>query len=131
MKWGLGNVMWKSKSDKGFAAFLLKDGIPVKAVIVLILGVLLIVFGGVYGKTPTDARNVSTEEKIADLCSSTVGAGECRVMVVYTDDGEQVYAVAVLCRGADSAEVRGRITEIICTLYGIGANRVSVMKLSE
>ena len=45
------------------------------------------------------------------------------------NEGEsgEVYAVAVLCDGADSVKVRERIVDFMRSLYGIGANRVSVL----
>ena len=51
-------------------------------------------------------------------------------MITYSGDGE-VYAVAVLCDGAESALVRERLTSLVCSLFGVGANRVEILKIKE
>lgn len=118
----------ESRSGSSLGAFLSSGGIAPKIAVVLLLGVVLLSVGSldVGGK-----NDVSEEEKIAELCAMTEGVGECRVAVTYSEDGERVFAVALLCEGADSPSVRKRLTETLCTLYGIGANRVAVIKLSE
>ena len=60
------------------------------------------------------------------------GVGECRVMMTYYPDSneERVYAVLVLCEGAESPDVRERITSLCCSLYGIGSHRVEIQKLN-
>ncbi len=128
MKWGLENVRSRSDSDSSFRSFLNLGGVAPKAAIILAVGFLLIILGSLNVGAP---KSVGEEDRIAEICAVTEGVGECRVMVTYSSDGDSVYAVAVLCEGAESAEVRGRITEMICSLYGIGAHRVSVMKLSQ
>ena len=118
----------KSKSEGNFLSFITSGGIAPKAGIILILGILLIIVGN----TDFSPReNIREEERIAELCAMTEGVGECRVVVTYASDGKEVYAVAVLCDGAESAEIRGKITSVICSLYGIGSHRVSVIKLAE
>ena len=128
MKWGWASVKSKSDSEGSFRSFLSHSGKAPKAAAILLLGALLIILGNAELGGQKDARE---EEKIAEICSVPEGVGECRVMVTYSPNGESVYAVAVLCEGAESAAVRGRITEMICALYGIGSHRVSVMKLSQ
>ena len=61
------------------------------------------------------------------------GVGECRVMMTYRDrEGEDsVYAVTILCDGAGSVNVRRDLTEMVCSLYGIGRNRVEIFLLNE
>ena len=118
----------RSKSDSSILGFITSEGTLPKVALLLLVGVLLIVIGSINFE---EEKTVSEEERIAEICSAGEGVGECRVMVTYSDDGESVYAVAVLCEGADSVEVRKRVSGMICSLYGIGAHRVSVMKLSE
>ena len=98
---------------------------------VLLLAVLLIFYDG----KETERDETTDEERLVTLISSVEGAGECRVTVVYREsqtqnDTREVFAVAVVCEGGDNVNVRARITELVTTLYGVGANRVSVMKLS-
>lgn len=118
----------RSDSDSSFRSFLNFGGTAPKALIVLLIGFLLLLVGG---REISVSEEVTDETKIAEMCSVTAGVGNCRVMVTHSSEDGGVYAVAVLCDGADSAEVRGRITEMICSLYGIGAHRVSVLKLEK
>ncbi|MBR4835467.1 MAG: hypothetical protein IKU99_00510 [Clostridia bacterium] len=89
-----------------------------------ILALSLLLIGGTGQKTeaPKDL-----EEKTAELCSQVSGVGECRVMITYRDD--EVFAVAVLCDGADNIEVKHNLTSLISSLYGIGAHRVEILSL--
>ncbi len=87
------------------------------------------------GEEKTEAKS-EEEARIEALCSAVEGVGECRVMVTYEksngrDEERSVYSVAVICEGADSVAVRARLTELITSLYGIGSNRVSVIKLEK
>ena len=70
------------------------------------------------------------EAQLSELCSSIDGVGRCRVALTF-GEGEEVYAVAVLCDGAENAKVRSKVCELISSLYGIGYNRISVLKISE
>ncbi len=100
-----------------------------KVLLVALCGVLLIMFGSLPTKE-IQKIEVGLETKVAEMCSSTEGVGDARVMITYSDKGD-VYAVAVLCEGADSIPVRERITHLVCSLFGIGAHRVSILKISE
>ena len=128
MKWGLGSVRSKSDSDGSFLSFLNFSGVAPKAIFILVVGILLLVIGTMdFGSF----EDPGEEEKIREMCAMTEGVGECRAVVTYSSDGESVFAVAILCEGADSLDVRKRVTETICSLYGIGAHRVSVIRLSQ
>ena len=118
----------ESRLGSSFRSFISSGGIAPKAALVLLIGVLLLAIGSFdFG----GKKDICEEEKLSEICSMTEGVGECRVVVTYAEDGESVYAVALICDGADSPSVRKRLTETVCTLYGIGANRVAVIKLSE
>ena len=69
------------------------------------------------------------ESRVSELCSGVDGVGRCSV-VLNLQDGSVVSA-AVLCDGADSPRVESDLKELISSLYGIGYNRISVLKLSE
>ena len=43
----------------------------------------------------------------------------------------RVLGVSVLCEGGASDRVRAEITEMLCALFDIGANRVSVLPLKK
>lgn len=112
----------KFPSDKSFFEFIGKGGkTPLLIIILLALALLLL---------PTLGQGDSADDlegRTAELCSSVSGVGECRVMITYR--GEEVYAIAVVCEGADSTAVRGDITELLTSIYGIGANRVEILPL--
>ena len=113
----------KFPSDKSFFEFLgTKKGSPVWLILVLAVALLLFGVGG------QKEQEASASDETAELCSMISGVGECLVMITYRDGGE-VFAVAVLCDGAESTVVRRDLTELICSLYGIGAHRVSILPL--
>ena len=115
-------------SDKKFLGFLRaqKSHTVILAVIVCAVGLVLL-SGGVGGREESEA---SLEERTAQMCSSVRGVGECEVMITYSPDDE-VYAVAVLCDGADDVTVRRELIELASTLFGIGSNKVTILKLSK
>ena len=103
---------------------------------VAVLAVFLIFFGASEKAEEEQASASDARAEIEALCSSVEGVGKCRVTVVFEPEGatggrERVYSVAVVCEGGDSIYVRARLVELITTLYGIGSNRVSVMKLQK
>lgn len=114
------------KSDKSFKDFLKTGSSLTVFLAVLLIGVLLIVMSA-FG-TGADARN--EEEELAEICSSIEGVGRCRTVITYTEDDKEVFAVAVLCEGAENVYVRERINKLVTSLYGIGSNRVSVLKIN-
>ena len=120
--------MSKSNSEGSLFGFIMSGSVAPKVAIIMVLGILLLILGR---GDIVATKGESAEEKIAELCSMTEGVGECHVTVTYSAGGEEVYAVAVLCDGSDSPKVRETITSVICSLYGIGAHRVTVMKLGE
>ena len=122
----------KLKSDKCFWQFLSSNKRLATVGVALIFGVLLILIGSNSDALP-EKNQIAAEEGIAELCSMTDGVGECRVHITYREnDGEKtVYAVAIICDGADSVAVRERLTSLVCSLYGIGANRVEILKMKK
>lgn len=124
------NVRWSLKSDNIFREFISKGKGLGAAAVILILGILFIVMGASDKKT--DSSQITDDEtRLAEMCSSTEGVGDCRVMITYKNDGEEVYAVAVLCDGADNTEVRASVIRLVGSLYGIGSNRISILKLEK
>ena len=95
----------------------------------LILGVLLMLIGSSGLFKGESEKPKGEEEILSEMCSSISGVGECRVMISY--EGEEICAVAVVCEGGDIIDVRSRVCRLVSSLYGIGYNRISVMKLSE
>ena len=101
-----------------------------RVIMLLICGAALILIGSFgVSKGTSDAVESSAEEELSEMCSAISGVGECRVMISY--EGESVYAVAVICDGGDSVDVKRSVSELISSLYGIGYNRISVLKSSD
>ncbi|MBQ8322042.1 MAG: hypothetical protein IJX92_06730 [Clostridia bacterium] len=115
------------KSGKSFIEFLKNDKRIALIATAVICGVLLLfISGDVIG-----TRQEKTEgDDITSLCSSVEGVGRCKVALSYNTEGE-VCAAAVLCDGAESPRVREKIYDLFTSLYGIGTNRISILKISE
>ena len=116
--------------DKNFWKYIKeKKNLPVIAV-ALALGLILIVMGG-KGEN-TAAVDVGIEEELAYVCSGIDGVGECVVMVYYSQGSakaeSEIESVIVICDGADSSDVRLRLTEMLSSFFGIGANRIRIEK---
>ena len=120
----------KYGSDNGFLEFLRHGGGHKRVIAVLICGVLLMLIGSASIFRDGEQKSEKGEEEVlSQMCSSLSGVGECRVMMSY--EGDDICAVAVACEGGDIVEVRSRVCELISSLYGIGYNRITVLKLSE
>lgn len=119
--------------------------------IALALGILLLLLPSASreaGEGEADGLKeykASLEEELSELCSSVAGAGRCRVRVSFSE-GERVeykgsavigktppkiMGITVLAKGGDSDKVRSDITELLSALYGLGKNRICVLKLSS
>ena len=121
--------MQKLSSANGFGAFLLSGRKNAVLFAFAAVGVLLMMIGS-FNFSADKTENHSLEERTAQLCSMVDGVGECSVMITYDDDGD-VYAVAVLCEGADSLLVEEKIKSLSSSLFGIGTNRITVLKISK
>ena len=99
----------------------------------LALGIILIFLSG-NDKDNVAVSSPGLEERIAEACSGVEGVGECAVYVYYSDPDarsgtSKVESVLVICEGADSVEVRLRLTKMLASFFGIGTNRVQVEKM--
>ena len=123
-------MRFRSDSEGSFADYLRSGGYK-KAAVILLVGLLLLVLSlsGAFMEK-SEAEKPTDEEMLTELCGSVDGVGRCRVTVVYTSEGD-IFAVAVVCDGADSTEVKARLTDMLTTLLGIGSNRVSILKFNE
>ena len=120
--------MWKLKSVGEIREFLFGDNNRIWLVSLMILGLILILIGN--EQTGEKIAVTQTEEmRVGEMCAMMDGVGECRVMMTYRPDSNEVYAVLVLCDGAESVMVRERITSLFTSLYGIGSHRVEIEKL--
>ena len=122
--------MWKLKSVGEIREFLFSEGNRIWLVSLMILGLILILIGNnsITEKSPV----TQTEEmRVGEMCAMMDGVGECRVMMTYRPNSDEVYAVLVLCEGAESVAVRDKITSLFTSLYGIGSHRVEIEKLNK
>ena len=88
----------------------------------LILGIILMISGRGEGFQTGDR----TEARLKSLCDDVRGVSDVYVMVTYDRD-DKVIGVAVVCSGGDNAEIRLKLTNMICALFGIGADSVSIL----
>ena len=113
--------------DKRFFKYVSDRKNAVLVAVALALGLILIFIGGGEGAETVDS---DVERKIAALCSSIDGVGECEVLLYYSEDdtrdGERVESIIVICDGADSVEVRSRLVSMLSSFFGIGSNRIRV-----
>ena len=124
-------MRWRLKLVRGFREFLSSDGKGARLGLIILIGIALIFVGSLGSGDDGEKQDSATEEeRLSEMCSMMEGVGECRVMVSYGKDGE-VYAVLVLCDGADLPSVRERIISSVTSLYGIGSNRVEIQTLNK
>lgn len=122
--------MWKLKSVGEIREFLFGEGNRIWLVGLMLLGLILILIGNEH--TGEKIAVTQTEEmRATEMCAMMDGVGDCRVMMTYRPDSDEVYAVLVLCDGAESVAVRERITSLFTSLYGIGSHRVEIEKLNK
>ena len=126
----------KFLSDNRLLTFFKKGGLW-KAAVIFVLGILLISFGAI-GSDSADTEGLQHEEelRLTELCRRVKGVGDCYVMVGYKESQsrysssteKRVESVTVLCDGADSPQVRQSLTDLVTSLYGIGSNRVTILR---
>lgn len=96
--------------------------------IALALGILLWCLGSTNETEEVSA--VGMEERLAEICSGVEGVGECEILIYYsktdTRGDAAVESVLVICDGADSVDVRARLTAMLSSFFGIGTNRIRV-----
>ena len=146
------NVRWSLILDKGIFHFLKENKKTVGIALLLLFGVLLILFSAPRAseEKSSDTRTLAEykaelEAELASICSDVRGVGACRVFVTF-ERGEQnsykgstlieskppkVQGVTVVCRGADASQVQSELTEMLSALFGIGANRIAILKLNS
>ena len=121
-------------------------------IIIAILGCVVVFASAIGGGGGAEEKSEDSlkqykselEGELSDLLCRVSGAGRCMVSVTFSE-GERleykgsavigrrppvVWGVTVLCEGGGSDSVRREISEIISALYGIGHNRICVLKLS-
>ncbi len=118
-------------SDRSFIKYL-KTRDSIKLIIAVGIGILLLILGITFGKEDVTDNN-DMEERVSEICSSVDGVGECRVLIYYRsgsgyDAENAVESVLIVCDGGDSPEVKLKLSKILSSLFGIGANRIRIEK---
>ena len=109
----------------------------IKPLAIALVGIVIIFAAAGGGKDSESYAEDDLTRQVREFCEAIDGVGECRVIISYEpgsggyfSSGEKrVLAVAVACRGASSARVREALTDLLTTVFEIGANRVSIFKL--
>lgn len=136
-----------------FLTYLKENKRSAGLLIFLALGIVLLMIAAPFFEKEEVAESEETleeyksrlQEEIAELCSSVEGVGRCRVTVTFERGAENTYkgshlieskppkvmGIAVVCRGADSETVCANLTAMLSSLFEIGSNRVSVLKLNS
>lgn len=117
--------------DKNFIRYFKDKGRLPMVILTLAIGALLILIGSSDGAEHEATEGI--EERIAAACSEIEGVGECEVMVYRSspDTEGEVVSVIVICDGGDSVEVRARLTSMLSSFFGIGANRIRIVQRAQ
>lgn len=137
--------------DNRFLTFLKKERGLWKIALLFAVGLFFLLFGQGRGSTATggtedgslESYRRATESEVASLCSEIRNVGKCKVYITFESgettryqgtkaigcDPPRVYAVAVVCEGGGRADVREALVPMLSSLFGIGANRVSILPL--
>lgn len=95
------------------------------------------------GETTLGEYKASLEAELCELCSKIEGVGRCYVSVSFSRGAQNSYkgsslietkppevlGITVICKGADSDLVRSRVIDMLSALFGIGSNRIAILKL--
>ena len=119
--------------DRNFLKRLREKKESAVILIILALGLILLFLGSYEKKAEPEA---GLEARISEACSGVEGVGECCVYIYYSGDSsrtesDSVESVLVVCEGADSVDVRLRLTEMLSSFFGIGSNRIRIEKMKR
>lgn len=139
--------------DNGFVNYVRSNKKVLYVCVFIALGVFLILIS-----LQSDKENVETDEQtsleeykevlegeLASLCSDVSGVGKCRVFITFERGSQNTYkgssiietkpprvlGVTIVCRGAENDDVRSELIDMITALFGIGSNRVAILKLNS
>ena len=140
--------------DKRFLAYV-KENKRIFIIILLVcLGLLLASAATTLGSSEKstvkegqtlDEYREKLEGELASLCGGVEGVGKCRVFITFDKGAQNTYkngtlietkpphvsGVTVVCDGGESDRVKSSLTKMITALFGIGSNRVAILKLNR
>ena len=101
--------------------------------IILIIGILLMTLPN-FGESSKSEKNTDDEKKLSHILSKIEGCGEISVMITYHEpekygesNGKAMGAV-VVSDGADSSEIRIKISEAVQAALDLPPHKVKVYK---
>ncbi len=115
------------KSGRDFLEFLKKMRSGWILVTLALLGVLFLL---VSGYLESEVSEKPPDDELTALCLQIDGVGKCEMLINRGEDGK-VTAVAVVCEGAERLSVREKLYKLISSFYGVGYNRISILKFSN
>ena len=129
--------------------FFKKDKKRIILALIALLGIAVALLFSAPGSEVAESGQTLSEYKAAlevelsEMCASIKGVGKCEVTVSFSE-GEsleykgsvligssppRVLGVCIVCEGADRNGVKSALSECMRSLFDIGANRISVMKM--
>lgn len=103
----------------------------------MILGLLLIIFGGKIGElfgsqgretfgAYSAVYETDYESKIRNLCEKVNGVSNVTVVVSTDEKGKMITGVAIVCDGGNDAATQNELFTLISTACGIGFEKIYV-----
>ena len=93
----------------------------------LILGILLMLFGGSGGTSFAGNNTASLEKRVEELCARISGVSDVHVMITVDTDKDTVRGVALVCTGGELPDVKLKLTNLLCALFEIPSSAISVV----
>ena len=139
--------------DKKFLAYVKENKKAFMIILLVCLGLLLVSVAASHGESEKstvkeaetlDEYREKLEGELASLCGGVSGVGKCRVFITFDKGAQNTYkngvlteskpphvsGVTVVCEGGESDKVKSSLTNMITALFGIGSNRVAILKLN-
>ena len=143
--------MWDKNKWKGFFR-----GLRKKPWLLLsgVVGIVLLLVGAVGGScqktgeteentSESDAYRHALEAQIADACAQVRGVGKTKVILTMESGERSLYdgsrktgtippevrGVVIICEGGGSDRVKRELTDLVCALCHLGANRVYIAEM--
>ncbi len=91
--------------------------------LILLLGIALMLLPSGRAAAQRHETSDGEEQRLEELLSAVEGVGECRALL--SESG-----VVIVCRGADSAQVRLEILRAVGSYTGFGSDKITILKLA-
>lgn len=92
----------------------------------LLIGIALMLFGA-----DTEKFSESNiEHKLGSFCEQIDGVSEVSVIVTLDKD-ENINGIAVVCENGDTPAIQLKLTRLLCSLFGLPSDSVSIIGRSR